>query len=83
MVQIDYVFVPAVGDRDSDDLRQNASALFPPEYYVNFLQLASIKEKIGATSHYSECPDAPYDLFERTGDVSICYGLLYVDTMIF
>ena len=26
-------------------------------------------EKIGAEAHYSECPDAPFELFERTGDV--------------
>ncbi|EPQ50550.1 alpha/beta-hydrolase [Gloeophyllum trabeum ATCC 11539] len=65
---IEYVFVPAVGDRDSDDLRQNASALFPPEYYVNYLSLPSVLAAIGAESNYSECPDAPYELFTRTGD---------------
>ena len=68
--QIDNVFVPAVGDRDSDDLRQNSSALFPPEYYVNFLQQASVMKKIGAQAQYSECPDPPYELFTHTGDVS-------------
>ncbi|KDQ60279.1 hypothetical protein JAAARDRAFT_205260 [Jaapia argillacea MUCL 33604] len=65
---IDYVFVPAVGDRDSDDLRQNASALFPPEYYVNYLSLPSVMESIGAETQYGECPDAPYYLFTNTGD---------------
>ncbi|KII91592.1 hypothetical protein PLICRDRAFT_38372 [Plicaturopsis crispa FD-325 SS-3] len=65
---VDNVFVPAVGDRDSDDLRQNSSALFPSESYVNFLSLNSIKKKIGANSTYGECPDAPFELFEKTGD---------------
>lgn len=65
---MDNVFVPAVGDRDSDDLRQNSSALFPPEFYVNFLSLASVKAKIGAESNYAECPDAPFELFVPTGD---------------
>ena len=71
LFQVDNVFVPAVGDRDSDDLRQNASSPnpFPPEFYVTFLRNATIMEKIGAEARYSECPDAPFELFERTGDV--------------
>jgi hypothetical protein len=69
---VENVFVPAVGDRDSDDLRQNSSALFPPEFYVDFLGLASIKKKIGAESKYRECADAPFELFVRTGDVILC-----------
>ncbi|EGO01131.1 hypothetical protein SERLA73DRAFT_179195 [Serpula lacrymans var. lacrymans S7.3] len=65
---IDYVFVPAVGDRDSYDLRQNASALFPPEYYTHFLHEKRIVDKIGALTRYAECPNPPYNLFEKTGD---------------
>ncbi|KJA22565.1 hypothetical protein HYPSUDRAFT_186243 [Hypholoma sublateritium FD-334 SS-4] len=65
---VDNLFVPAVGNRDSDDLRQNSSALFPPEFYVNFLHSTSIKNKIGAQTTYQECPDAPFELFEKTGD---------------
>ncbi|KAJ7590662.1 alpha/beta-hydrolase [Mycena floridula] len=67
---VDNVFVPAVGDRDSDDLRQNASSPnpFPPEFYLTFLAQASVKQKIGATSKYSECADAPFELFTKTGD---------------
>ncbi|KAF8056296.1 Alpha/Beta hydrolase protein [Lyophyllum atratum] len=65
---VDKVFVPSIGDRDVNDLRQNSSALFPPEYYVDFLGQASIQQKIGAESAYSECPDAPFRLFVRTGD---------------
>ncbi|OBZ76469.1 Carboxypeptidase S1 [Grifola frondosa] len=47
---IENVFVPAVGDRDSDDLRQNASSPnpFPPEFYVSFLRNPIIVAKIGA-----------------------------------
>lgn len=67
--QINNVFIPAVGDRDVDDLRQNSSALFPPEYYVNYLSLPEVVSKIGAEAAYQECPNAPYDLFVKTGDV--------------
>ena len=63
------VFNPAYGDRDGDDLRQNSSALFPSESYVDFLHQAHIQKKIGAEVQYLECPDAPYDLFAKTGDV--------------
>ncbi|PBK90716.1 alpha/beta-hydrolase [Armillaria gallica] len=65
---VENLFIPAVGDRDSDDLRQNSSALFPPSFYIDFLSNATVKKRIGATSDYSECPDAPFELFERTGD---------------
>ncbi|KAL5497683.1 hypothetical protein ACEPAH_2614 [Sanghuangporus vaninii] len=65
---IENVFVPAVGDRDSDDLRQNSSALFPPEFYLKLLANETIKRQIGAESTYSECADAPFELFDRTGD---------------
>ncbi|KAG6852004.1 hypothetical protein C0991_004260, partial [Blastosporella zonata] len=66
---IENVFVPAVGNRDSEDLRQNGSTpLFPPEYYVDFLGQASIRKLIGAEVAYGECPDPPYELFAKTGD---------------
>ncbi|KAF9457904.1 alpha/beta-hydrolase [Collybia nuda] len=65
---VENVFIPAVGDRDSDDLRQNSSALFPPEFYVNFLRSNTVMQKIGAESRYSECANAPFALFVRTGD---------------
>ncbi|KAL0945855.1 hypothetical protein HGRIS_012138 [Hohenbuehelia grisea] len=65
---VENVFVPAVGDRDSDDLRQNSSALFPPEFYVRLLRNSTIKAKIGATSNYAECANAPFNLFTKTGD---------------
>lgn len=44
------MFFAAVGDRDSDDLRQNSSTPnpFPPEFYVKFLRNATILDKIGA-----------------------------------
>ena len=47
-LQIENVFAPAVGDRDSDDLRQNSSALFPPEFYVTFLRNSTITKLIGS-----------------------------------
>lgn len=72
-LQIDNVFVPAVGDRDSDDLRQNSSALFPPEFYVTLLHNATIKKLIGATSTYSECSGPVDNLFDKTGDVRFAH----------
>ncbi|KAJ7436142.1 alpha/beta-hydrolase [Mycena galericulata] len=63
------LYSDAVGDLDPYDLRQSSAAAFPPEYYVNYLGLSSVKKAIGATSStYSECPDAPYELFTKTGD---------------
>ncbi|KAI0767725.1 alpha/beta-hydrolase [Fomes fomentarius] len=67
---VENVFFAAVGDRDSDDLRQNASSPtpFPPEFYVTFLRNATILEKIGAQGRYSECSNAVGNQFGRTGD---------------
>lgn len=65
---INTMFVPAVGNLDNLDLRQNSSALFPPEYYLNLLANSTIMNKIGAESTYSECADPPYELFVGTGD---------------
>ena len=67
--QSDNVFIPAIGNRDANDLRQNASASFPPEYYVNFLSNPEVMSAIGAETTYQECPDGPYELFVKTGDV--------------
>lgn len=64
-VQPNNVFTPAIGDRDLYDLRQHSSALFPPEYYTNYLAESSAT-KISAVSVYSECcPNYPYDLFAK------------------
>ncbi|KAJ7677804.1 putative carboxypeptidase S1 [Mycena polygramma] len=69
MTQQATLFEDAVGDLDPYDLRQDSSAAFPPEYYVNYLALSSVTKAIGATSStYSECPDAPYDKIANTGD---------------
>ncbi|RDX52343.1 alpha/beta-hydrolase [Lentinus brumalis] len=67
---VENLFIPAVGDRDSDDLRQNASSPnpFPPEFYVNFLRNATVMQKIGAQARYSECSNAVGNQFGRTGD---------------
>ena len=69
LLKLDTVYSLAVIERDPYDLRQNASALFPPEYYVDFLQQVSIQKKIGAEVLYQECPDAPLEPFVKTGDV--------------
>lgn len=67
----------AAGNLDPYDLRQSSAAAFPPEYYVNYLAQSSVTKAIGATSSsYSECPDAPYELFTKTGDVSLGFGFV-------
>ena len=67
------MFFPAVGDRDSDDLRQSADSPnpFPPEFYLQLLRNSTVKALIGANSTYRECANAPFNLFTRTGDVSL------------
>ena len=69
------MFNPAVGNYDVDDLRQsgNAAVIFPYEYYVGFLQREDVMAKIGAEAVYAECPNGPYDLFVKTGDVCFCF----------
>ncbi|KAG2036585.1 Alpha/Beta hydrolase protein [Suillus americanus] len=64
----DNVFTPAVGNYDSYDIRQNSSALFPPEYYVYYLLREDVMKKIGAQVKYEECSDAPYEKIANTGD---------------
>ena len=61
--------MPAIDGRNAYDLRLNSSAIFPPEYYVNYLHEESVMEKIGAQTQYKECPTVPGELFEKTGDV--------------
>ena len=74
------MFIPAVGDRDPDDLRQNSSALFPSNSYGAFLNQTDIQKKIGAEVPYLECPDASFDLFVKTGDV--CFlSAIFIDTI--
>lgn len=68
--QFQQTFDLVVGNRDDDDLRQTAPGSFPPEFYLNLLKNATVKAKIGATSTYAECPNAPFNLFTKTGDVS-------------
>ncbi|KAG6901228.1 hypothetical protein C0995_015045 [Termitomyces sp. Mi166 len=65
----DHLFVPAIGNRDPYDLRQDSSEPFPPEFYVNYLGLSSVTTAIGAEVAYGECPDPPFELFAKTGDV--------------
>ena len=67
------MYTLAVGNYDPYDLRQNSTAAFPPEYYVNYLQSPTVKAQIGANTTYQECPNAPYNKFVPTGDVRIQY----------
>jgi hypothetical protein len=76
------VFDPAVGDRNEYDLRQkNSSVLFPSESYVDFLLQENIQKKIGAEVQYLECADAPFNLFNKTGDVRFPCHAIFIDTI--
>ncbi|KAG6329228.1 hypothetical protein ID866_9862 [Astraeus odoratus] len=66
----EYVILPAIGDRDPYDLRQNSSALFPPDYYVTYLNRQDIMNQIGAEVQYQQCSTAASTLMVDTGDVS-------------
>lgn len=63
-----YVLTAAIGNYDPYDLRQNSSALFPPEYYVKYLSIESVKKQIGAETTYKECPNRQYYKIINTGD---------------
>ncbi|KAI9567731.1 Alpha/Beta hydrolase protein [Boletus coccyginus] len=65
---LNYVYVPAVGDRDPYDLRQNSSALSTPDHFADYLRLPQVMSAIGAETTFQECPDGPYELFVETGD---------------
>ncbi|KAG1740419.1 Alpha/Beta hydrolase protein [Suillus paluster] len=65
---IGNLLIPAVGDYDAYDLRQNSFALFPHEYYVDYLREKDVMKKIGTQVQYEECLDAPRGLFRQTGD---------------
>ncbi|KAJ7285316.1 alpha/beta-hydrolase [Mycena rebaudengoi] len=64
------LFFAAVGDYDPNDLRQqkNSTALFPPEYYVDYLAIPEVMTRIGAESSYQRCADGPFEMFAATGD---------------
>ncbi|KAH8103295.1 alpha/beta-hydrolase [Cristinia sonorae] len=67
---VQNIFSPAVGNRDSDDLRQSANSQnpFPPEFYLTFLRNQTVLSKIGAQAKFSECANAPFSQFSKTGD---------------
>ncbi|EDR04208.1 uncharacterized protein LACBIDRAFT_252730 [Laccaria bicolor S238N-H82] len=67
-IQNDNVLNLAAANRDPYDLRQNTSALFPFEFYVDLSNLHSTRTKIGAEVRYKECPNAPLRPFVKTGD---------------
>jgi len=72
----------AAGNRDVYDLRQGSDAPFPPEYYTTYLSQPSVTNAIGAMSQYTECANAPYDNFAKTGDVRFSqFVLLYSDCL--
>ncbi|KAI6002116.1 Alpha/Beta hydrolase protein [Pisolithus albus] len=63
-----YVLTPAMGNYDPYDLRQNSTALFPPQYYSKYLSIESVKERIGAETTYTNCSGEAYSKIIKTGD---------------
>ena len=63
--QDNNIAIPAMNGRDPGDLRHNASAPFPPQYYANYL----VVSKIGAESTYQECAGTSNNLFANAGYV--------------
>ena len=78
------MFIPGVGawDRDPNDPRQNPSASFPSESYVDFLHQADIQKKIlvGCRSTVPSMSCAPDELFVKTGDVRFLPAI-FMDTI--
>jgi carboxypeptidase D len=50
------------------DVRAPSDNPEPPANYIKYLQNATITRAIGAKSNYQECPNAPYNKFQLTGD---------------
>nr|POE78434.1 carboxypeptidase s1 [Quercus suber] len=57
-------------DFDVYDVREPSNDPYPPTAYVNYINSASIRSKIGAKVSYSECSDAVFNNFENFGDDS-------------
>ena len=55
-------------DFDVYDIRAPSNDPNPPETYVTYLQSSSVVKAIGAKSTYAECPNAPGDKIDATGD---------------
>jgi len=60
--------IVAAADFDVYDLRAPSNDPFPPETYSHYLQDSAIQAQIGAQQNYTECANAPNQLFTTTGD---------------
>ena len=72
--QFVQMFAPIMGDCDDNDLHQNASTAFLSKFYVNFLGWVDIMAKLGVMSMYGKCPDMLFELFVKTGHMSVAVG---------
>ncbi|KAF9005082.1 alpha/beta-hydrolase [Cyathus striatus] len=54
----------AIDGRDSDDLRQNTSASFPPTFYLKYIRTQEVMDAIGARNSFDQCSD----------DVRVAFG---------
>ena len=58
----------AAYDFDVYDVRQPSADPYPPATYSDYLLQPSVTNAIGAKATYTQCPNAPYDKFQATGD---------------
>ncbi|KAF8919845.1 Alpha/Beta hydrolase protein [Mucidula mucida] len=65
------VFLPLVGDREADDLRQNSSTgkVFPPTFYADFIRDKGVKKLIGAKgATFDQCDSSAHFRFAASGE---------------
>lgn len=60
--------IEQANDFDVYDIRAPSDDPNPPDTYVKFLQSPAVMKAIGARQTYQECPDAPYDKMQTSGD---------------
>ncbi|KAF2743562.1 putative carboxypeptidase S1 [Sporormia fimetaria CBS 119925] len=65
---IDNTIYQAAPSFDVYDIRAAVDNPEPPKNYLDYLDDPAIKKAIGARTTYQECPDGPFDKFQRTGD---------------
>ncbi|KAG8879951.1 hypothetical protein FRB98_005440 [Tulasnella sp. 332] len=68
LICTEFVFAPALGDRDPYDIRSKLPSPLPPSGYMFYLQQPEVQKAIGAEVKYSECSPNVFNNFIRDGD---------------
>ncbi|KAG8847808.1 hypothetical protein FRB96_001396 [Tulasnella sp. 330] len=65
----EFVFNPALGDRDPYDIRSKKNDPLPPPWHIDYLHQPNIQKAIGAEVKYLECSiSVVFDNFVNAGD---------------